>query len=241
MSTGQGPPIDSRRWTGPEPAAPPLDRRGARAAFLAAGGPGAAAPQRAASAASWAGLALLPFVVLAGAEPGASLLGLEPTAARLRGGLEALLSPSLGLKGAGGMVSLLGDPRLLAALLALGGSAVGIASAWRHRAALARGFAAAEAGVPGVAFRTHRYWEAAPFVLLLVAWRPLGGDLLLLNALALWLLARLAAGTLTALAERRAAGLGARSPASSGWDLASLVLSLGALLLLLAYLLGLLA
>ena len=31
----------------------------------------------------------------------------------------------------------------------------------RHRAALARGFAAAEAGVPGAAFTTRRYGEAA--------------------------------------------------------------------------------
>jgi len=231
-------PVDSRRWTGPEPAPPALDRRASRAAFEAAGGPGARAPQRAASAVSWIGLAVLPFVVLAGADGRARLLGLEPLAARLRGGLEGWLSPILGVKDTEGMVALLGDPRLLAGLLALLGGLAGIASAWRHRAALARGFGAAEAGVPGAVFTTRRYGEAAPFLLLFVGTRPAGGDLLALNALALWFVARLAAGGLTALAERRAAGLGGRAAAPSGWDAATMAASLGALLLLLGFVLG---
>jgi hypothetical protein len=237
MSARNAPVADSRRWTGPEPSPPTLDRRAARAAFQAAGGRGAAAPQRAASAVSWAGLALLPLVVLAGADARAELFGLEPLAAWLREVLEARLSPALGPRDADGMVALLGDPRLLATLLALAGAFAGILSAWRNRAALARGFAAAEAGVPGAVFAPRRHREAAPFILLFVGWRPLEGGLLWLNALALWLVARFAAGTLTALAERRAAGLGARSALSSGWDLAMSAASLSALLLLLGHVL----
>ncbi|WP_338662930.1 hypothetical protein VQH23_22635 [Pararoseomonas sp. SCSIO 73927] len=233
MSIEERPPVDSRRWTGPEDGPVPVDRRAAGAAFRAAGGPGAAAPQRAASAVSWAGLALVLPVVMAGAGQGTWLLGLEPVAARLRSGLEAALHPTLGLKGAEGMMALLGDPRLLAALLALAGTLAGIVSAWRHRAALARGFTAAEAGVPGAVFSSYGHWGMAPFIVLLVGWRPLESPLLLPNALVLWLLARLAAGSLTAMAERWAAGLGAGSPRPSGWDLANMALSLGALLLLL--------
>lgn len=237
VSGEEVPAIKSRRWTGPEPAPPPLDRRAARAAFLDAGGRDAGTPQRAASAVSWTGLALLPLVVLVGADERAALLGLEPAAAWLRAGMEAGLSPHLGMKGAEGMVALLGDPRLLAVLLALAGALAGIVSAWRHGAALGRAFAAAEAGMPGAVFTTRRVGATAPFLLLFAALQPPGGRLLLLNALALWLIARLVAGALTAAAERRAAGLGARSAAPSAWDLATMVASIGALLLLLAHIL----
>ena len=233
--------IDGRhlRVTDAEAVAFSLDQRASRAAFMAAGGPGATAPQCAASAVSWIGLGLLPLVVLAGADGRAWLLGLEPLAGRLRGGLEAWLFSALGTKDVEGMAALLSDPRLLAALLALLGGLAGIASAWRHRAALARGFAAAEAGVPGATFATRRYGEAAPFLLIFMGMRPVGGDMLVPNALVLCLVAHLAAGGLTAMAERRAAGLGWHAAAPSSWDAATMAASLGALLLLLGHVLGL--
>jgi hypothetical protein len=221
-----GPDIDSRRWTGPEPQPPAAERQAARNAFLAAGGTAAGKPQRATSAVSWAGLAVLPLVVLAGADEHSWLPGLHPLAAWFR----ALLAPALGAEWA---VAAAGDPRLLGALVALGGSIAGIVSAWRHRAALARGFAAA-----GDGFLTRRFGGAAPLMLVLVSLRPADGPLLALNALALWLIARLAAGSLTALAERLAAGCARRAERAAGWDVATLLASLGGLSLVLAHVLG---
>jgi len=227
--------VDSRRWTGPEPAPVPLDRRAARAAFRAAGGPGTVAPQRAAALVSWLGLVLMLAVILVGADGRARLLGLEPLAARVRAGLEGWLTAFAGPKDAEGLLGLAGDPRPLAAVLAIAGTLAGLASAWRHRAALARGFAAAEAGTPGAVFTTLQHWGAAPLLFVLISTKPPDGPLFAANALALWLVARFAAAGLVAVAERRAAGLGARGAAPSRWDVATIVVSLGGMLLLLAH------
>jgi len=240
-------PVLSRRWTGPE-AEPPLDHRVARAAFLAAGGTGAAAPQRAAARVSWIGLPLMTAAALLGAGDRALPLALSPPAARLREAVEAALRPGLGLKGAEGMAALLGDTRILAVLLALAGALAGIAAARRHRAALRRGFDAAEAGTPRDAaeddtprpvFRTRHAGLLLPLLMLPALHPPAaGGTRYLLEALLLWLFSRLAAAGLCAVAERRAAGLGAGAAAPSGWAAAELLLSLGALLLILFHLLG---
>lgn len=227
------PEIDSRRWTGPEPEPLAADRRAARGAFLLAGGRAAGAPQRAAAAVSWLGLAFLPAVVLAGADDRSWPPGLQPVAAGFAAWLEAWLVPALGADRAKWIVGALGDPRLLAVLVALGGGVAGMVSAWRHRAALAQGFAAA-----GEDFLTRRFGGAAPLLLVLTSLRPADGPLLALNALALWLVAGLAAGSLTALGERLAAGSARRGDRAAGWDVATLAASLGGLSLVLAHVLG---
>lgn len=148
MSGKDAPVVDSRRWTGPEPARPTLDPRASRAAFRAVGGAGAVALQRVASAVSWIGLGLMVPVVLVGATRDTWLLGLQPLAGRVRAGLEGWLAVVLAPDSTGGVAGRIGDPRILAALLALVGTLAGSVAAGRHRAALARGFAAAEAGGP---------------------------------------------------------------------------------------------
>jgi len=135
--------INSRGWTGPAPEPAPADRHAAHAAFLAAGSPAAARPQRVAAAACWTGLVLLPFVVLLGADDRSWPPGLPAAGDAFRAMLDAWLEPSIGSKGVEGVVAVLGDPRVPALLLALAGSIAGMASAWRHRAALTRGFQAA--------------------------------------------------------------------------------------------------
>ncbi|WP_458095000.1 hypothetical protein [Roseomonas sp. WA12] len=235
MSKEAAPGVDSRGWTGPEPAPAQADRRLARAAFLAAGGPGAAAPQRAASAVSWAGLGVMAGVILLGADRDSWLPGLGPLAMRVRGGVEGWLAGFAGPKTAEGLVVLMGAPGLLAAMLAILGAVAGILSAWRNRAALTRGFGAADALAPGGAFATLRHWEAAPLFLLLAGVKPAGGFWLVVNAVLLWLIARFAAGQLTAIAERRAAGLAMRGASPSGWDLATILVSLAGMILLLAH------
>ena len=75
-------------------------------------------------------------------------------------------------------------------------------------------------------------------MLFVMALNPPGGVWLAVNALTLWLVARFAAASLTSVAERRAAGLGTRGALPSGWDLATIVLSLGAMLLTVIYPMG---
>lgn len=74
-----GPVFDSRTWTGPRtvPEPAPHDVLAARAVFAEAGGPEATLPRRAASAVSWAGLVLLPIVVLLAADARVRTLGLD--------------------------------------------------------------------------------------------------------------------------------------------------------------------
>ncbi|MBO1081613.1 hypothetical protein [Roseomonas haemaphysalidis] len=219
--------IDSRGWTGPAPEPAPADRHAAHAAFLAAGGPAAARPQRVAAAACWTGLVLLPFVVLLGADDRSWPPGLPAAGDAFRAMLDAWLVPSIGSKGVEGVVAVLGDPRVPALLLALAGSIAGMASAWQHRAALTRGFQAA-----GDALQTSRFGGTATLLLLLSTLRPVGGTLLALNALMLWFFARLTAEALTTLVKRIAAGAARRR-----WDWATLLASLGGLLLALAHVL----
>ena len=235
--------VDSRRWTGPaaEPAPPP-NRRASRAAFRAAGGEGASAPQRTVALVFWLGLPVMLGVILIGADGRSRLLGLEALAARVRDGfrsaLEAALSGVAGSKDAEGLVALAGDPRLAAALLAMVGALAGLASVTRHRAALRRGFAAAEANHPGTVFITFHGGVATPLLLVLVGTKPPGGALFALNAPTLWFVAFLAVAGTIAVVERRAAGLGTRGAARSGWDAATIAVSLGAMIVVLAHALG---
>ncbi len=228
--------IDSRAWTGPEPQVPePADRAAALAAFARAGGPAATRPQRMAGLVVFAGL--VPFALLA--LFGASGLDPWPLSPRAWDALRAnpLADALRAVLEASGLAALAPHLGAYAALLALLASLAGIALAWRGRTALARGFRAAEAGsISGSVFVTRLADPLPPVLgLAFIARAFAAGEANLLTAFLLVPVVVLLARAVTALAERRVAGLGRRSAEPSTWDLVTLAAALAAMLALLAY------
>lgn len=220
--------FDSRAWTGPEPQPPKIDPRPARAAFAQAGGASARLPQRVASGLVALGVVLLlglallqPAVLDPWPVPGFALERFREgwTAS----GLGALMPlPTWTITG--------NDIRVLLLGLTLLAASAGVVLAWCVRRALARGFEAAESVGPHAVFVTHPVDLLAPLACFCVLSAPLGsGSLSLLLLLLLGLLARLVSRAMTAIAERRFAGLPARSNRASHWDAASLAAGFGAL------------
>ena len=211
MSAGGSGGFDSRAWTGPENPPPQLDRGRARIAFAKAGGPPALRPQRVSSLVVAAGFALLvlatlflPSVLDPWPLPASAL---DP----LRGG-----SPMPWALTSTGIRALLFGLVILASLC-------GVALAWASRGALARGFEAAEGPGREAVFVTHRADLLAPVLSFGLLARA--GEhprvslwlLLLTGFLALFLVR-----AMTAVAERRFAGLGTRSNRASRWDVVAL-------------------
>lgn len=215
--------FDSRAWTGPEPERPTLDRRRARAAFRAAGGSGAVRPQRMASSFLWIGLgSLLAFALL-----GPMDVDPWPVPTVWRNEVRELFG--LGWSTAGpdatGRARVTVGPDILLLITTLLAGWAGILTAWTCRRALARGFRAEEADRVGAVFVTRRVDLLAPGIGFLFLTASEADTISLATLLVLALLSVTTVRAMTAVAERRFAGLGARSPVASRWDVAALVAS----------------
>lgn len=225
MSSGG---FDSRVWTGPEPEPARPAAKGARAAFAQAGGATALLPQRACIFVVALFFALIMAVVLLRSSPIDPWPLPRTTLGQLRetwiaSGFAELLPVLHGTRTGNGIRACLTGLVLIASL-------GGIVSAWYARRSLALGFAAAEGPKRDTVFVTHHVSLFAPVFSFCILAGPVddaGGSLTFL--LVMGLLALFTARAITAVAERRFAGLGSRSREPSRWDVAGLCVSLAAL------------
>lgn len=220
--------FDSRVWTGPEPEPARPDAKAARAAFAKAGGATALLPQRACLFVVALFFALIMAVALLQSSP----IDPWPLPRTTLGQLhETWIASGLAerLPVLHGTVTGNGIRACLTGLVALA-SLCGIGSAWWARRSLALGFAAAEGPKRHTVFVTHHVALFAPvfsFCMLAGPVDDAGGSLMFF--LVMGVLALFTSRAITAVAERRFAGLGSRSRESSHWDIAGLCVSLAAL------------
>lgn len=225
MSSGG---FDSRAWTGPEPEPARPDAKSARAAFAKTGGATALLPQRACLFVVALFFALIMAVALLRSSPIDPWPLPRTTLGQLRetwiaSGLADLLPVMPGTMTGNGIRACLTG---LAVIASLGG----IVSAWCARRSLALGFAAAEGPKRDTVFVTHHVALFAPVFSFCILAGPVddpGYSLTFL--LMMGLLALFTARTITAVAERRFAGLGSRSREPSRWDIAGVCVSLAAM------------